>query len=169
MNQNYLRMKRNRGIIVMLSVAMLLMVGCRARPEPTVTRSETVTIREEARDTVVTIERDTAWLTLRIESNGEVVKELSRTDGERTAMRWRARDGDGATEVEIECASDSLEREITIRDKIIETLRAEREVVTVSRRRSWLETTMIVLGSMSVITVLSIMIYKVLELIRNRR
>lgn len=150
-------------------MVLMLMVGCKARPEPTVTRTETVTIREEVRDTVVTIERDTAWLTLRIERNGEEVNELSRRDGERTSMRWRARDGDGGTDIEIECASDSLEREIMIKDKIIETLREEREIVTVPRRRNWLETTMIVLGSMSVITVLSIVIYRVLDLIRRRR
>lgn len=148
-----------------------MLFGCKARPEPTITRTETVTVREELRDTIVKIESDTAYLTLRVDCDETSrVTEANRSDGVRTSMAWKVRnDGNGDRVIDIECKSDSLEREIAIRDTIIETLRQERQVVTVPRRRNWIETTMIIIGSVSVAFLFALIGYKLYKLIRLRR
>ena len=164
-----MRMNRAMMLTAMMLMVLISLIGCKSRPEPTITVTESTTVRNEVRDTTVLVESDTAWLTLYVDCPPERVSERAEQRGTRSSIEWKAkRTGSGST-IEIECKSDSLELEIELRDQIIEKLRTERETVQVPRRRTWIETTMIVLGSMSVITVLSIMIYKVVELIRSKR
>ena len=116
MNQNYLtmkmKMKMNRTVTLMATVLMVLisLIGCKSRPEPTVTVTESTTVRNEVRDTTVLVESDTAWLTLYVDCPPERVSERSAERGTRSSIEWKAkRTGSGST-IEIECKSDSHPR-----------------------------------------------------------
>ena len=164
-------MKMNRTVTLLATVLMVLisLIGCKSRPEPTLTVTESTTVRHEVRDTTVLVESDTAWLTLYVDCPPERVSERAAERGTRSSMSWKAtRTGSGST-IEIECKSDSLELEIELRDQIIEKLRTERETVQVARRRNWLETTMIMIGSVSLIGALSYVIIKIITQIKSKR
>ena len=161
----------NRTVTLLATVLMVLisLIGCKSRPEPTLTVTESTTVRNEVRDTTVLVESDTAWLTLYVDCPPERVSERAAERGMRSSIEWKAmKTGSGST-IEIECKSDSLELEIELRDQIIEKLRTERETVQVPRRRNWLETTMIMIGSVSLIGALSYLIIKIITLIKSKR
>lgn len=164
-------MKMNRTVTLIATVLMTLisLIGCKSRPEQTITVTESTTVRNEVRDTTVLVESDTAWLTLYVDCPPERVSERSAERGTRSSIGWKAtRTGTGST-IEIECNSDSLELEIELRDQIIEKLRTERETVQVPRRRNWFETTMILIGSVSLIGAVSYVIIKIITLIKRKR
>lgn len=161
----------NRTVTLLATVLMVLisLIGCKSRPEPTITVTESTTVRNEVRDTTVLVESDTAWLTLYVDCPPERVSERAAERGTRSSIEWKAtRAGTGST-IEIECKSDSLELEIELRDQIIEKMRTERETVQVARRRNWFETTMIVIGSVSLMGALSYVIIKIITLIKSKR
>ena len=156
-------------LTAMMLMVLISLIGCKSRPEPTLTVTESTTVRTELRDTVVQLESDTAWLTLYVDCPPERVSERSAERGTRSSIEWKAKSAGTGSMIEIECKSDSLELEIELRDQIIEKLRMERETVQVSRRRNWLETTMIMIGSVSLIGAVSYVIIKIINLIKRKR
>ena len=124
-------------IIAALSVAIYacLLPSCKT-PQPIVqTEVKEVIVEREVRDTIVTIEPDSASIKalLECDSAGNVlIKELEEVQGKNVSLALQLKNlkGKPAT-LAIDCKQDSLEKVIALKDETIKELSNNKQVETI--------------------------------------
>lgn len=162
-----------KGLMIAL-ITTIVFCSCnttRQLPPSTVER-EVVTIVEH--DTTIVTTPDTAIITalLRCSEDNRILLTRMQTDqGERTHADLRitkADDGVSAL-LTIECAADSLQQELTLRDKEIERLRETTNTILVPRDLAWWQTTLIITGAVSLIILSTAVVMSIIRYIKQRR
>ena len=129
-----------------------------------------VTVTE--RDTSIIVEHDEATLTalfLCDSTNKVLLNELHTKQGYRTNIDYNLSYNDNQEAVlNVDCNTDSLELEISIRDSLIQELTTLVKVVEVERSLNWYEKTMIRLGWALIALVVVIVGWKVAKLYIKR-
>lgn len=125
-----------RVIVAAICVALFLaMVSCKT-PQPIVqTEVKEVLIEREVRDTIVTIEPDSASIKalLECDSAGNVlIRELEELQGKNVSLALQLKNlkGKPAT-LSVDCKQDSLEKVIALKDETIKELSNNKQVETV--------------------------------------
>lgn len=119
---------------ICVAIAMLLVQGCRT-PQPIVqTEVKEVVIEREVRDTIVTIQPDSASIKalLECDSAGNVlIKELQEVQGKNVALQAQLKNTDKGTAIVINCKQDSLERVIQLQNEKISELSNNKQTETI--------------------------------------
>ena len=116
--------------IAALLVAFALLVSCKTQQAPPVLNNSQTTTHTEIvhiRDTIIKTEPDSASINALLECdslNNVLIRQLDVQAGEhiKPSINITPKE-DGTVGIEFDCKHDSLEHEIAVRDKIIETLR----------------------------------------------
>ena len=132
-----------RIVVAAICVAMLVwMVSCRT-PQPIVqTEVKEVVVEREVRDTIVTIQPDSASIKalLECDSAGNVlIRELEETQGKNIALELLLRGyknkpnehSKPITELLIDCKQDSLEKVVELQNEKIKELSSSKQIETV--------------------------------------
>jgi hypothetical protein len=120
---------------VIIAAMLVWMVSCKT-PQPIVqTEVKEVVVEREVRDTIVTIEPDSASIKalLECDSAGNVlIKELEEVQGKNVSLALALKNlkGKPAT-LAIDCKQDSLERVIALQNEKIQELSNNKQVETV--------------------------------------
>jgi hypothetical protein len=120
---------------VIIAAMLVWMVSCKT-PQPIVqTEVKEVVVEREVRDTIVTIEPDSASIKalLECDSAGNVlIKELEEVQGKNVSLALALKNlkGKPAT-LAIDCKQDSLEKVIALKDETIKELSNNKQVETV--------------------------------------
>lgn len=122
--------------IAAICVAMLvwMLQGCKT-PQPIVqTEVNEVVVEREIRDTIVTIQPDSASIKalLECDSAGNVlIKELQEAQGKNVKLQLSLEQASGNGVVMVDCKQDSLERVIALQNEKIQELSNNKQVETV--------------------------------------
>ena len=125
-----------RIIVAALLVALLVTIlpSCKT-PEPIVqTEFKEVVVEREVRDTIVTIQPDSASIKalLECDSAGNVlIRELQEAQGKNVKLQFSLEQASGNGVVTVECKQDSLERVIALQNEKIQELSNNKQVETV--------------------------------------
>ncbi len=129
-----------------------------------------VTVTE--RDTSIIVEHDEATLTALLlcdSTNKVLLNELHTKQGDRTNIDYNLSYNDNQEAVlNVDCNTDSLELEISIRDSLIQELTTLVKVVEVERSLNWYEKTMIRLGRALIVLFVGVVWWKVAKLYIKR-
>lgn len=123
-------------IVAAVLVAMLvwMLQGCRT-PQPIVqTEVKEVVVEREVRDTIVTIQPDSASIKalLECDSAGNVlIKELQEAQGKNVSLQAQLKNTNKGTALVIDCKQDSLEKVIAIQEEQIKELNSNKQVETI--------------------------------------
>jgi hypothetical protein len=132
------------GIVIVVAIA-ICMFGCKT-PQPIVqTEVKEVVVEREVRDTIVTIEPDSASIKalLECDSAGNVlIRELEETQGKNIALELLLRGykskpnepskpSNPITELLVDCKQDSLERVIALQNEKIRELTNNKQTETI--------------------------------------
>lgn len=138
---------------------------------PTVAEHETVTVT--VRDTTVTVKPDTAAIEALLkcsEDNRLLLLKLSESPGERVKANVQLTPiGDGTAKLYVECAADSLRKELQLRDREIERLRETTNTVLVPKQLSWLQVTLMAAGALSIMLIIALSVFAAVQAIRRSR
>lgn len=111
-----------------------LMTACKT-PQPIVqTEVKEVVIEREVRDTIVTIQPDSASIKalLECDSAGNVlIKELQEAQGKNVALQAQLKNTNKGTAIVIDCKQDSLERVIALQNEKISELNNNKQTETI--------------------------------------
>jgi hypothetical protein len=155
------------GKSVILLMSIFIFVGCKTIKyvpiEKEIERIVTVT----ERDTSIIVEHDEATLTALLlcdSTNKVLLNELHTKQGNRTNIDYNLSYNDNQEAVlNVDCNTDSLELEISIRDSLIQELTTLVKVVEVERSLNWYEKTMIRLGWCLIALIVGIVGWKVFK------
>ena len=136
--RGFAKLLRKSGVALILPI-VLFGQSCST---PKITTSETTTTNssEVIRDTTIVFPADSAWLRawLECDSLGNVLmRELIAKNGERSNVSAQLtpvpanKDGPKGALLDVQFACDSLRQEIQIRDKIIETIKSQKETIII--------------------------------------
>ena len=122
------------GIVIVIAIAICLF-GCKT-PQPIVqTEVKEVLIEREVRDTIVTIEPDSASIKalLECDSAGNVlIRELQEIQGKNVSLALALKNAKGKpATLSVDCKQDSLEQVIAMRDETIKELSNNKQVETI--------------------------------------
>ena len=119
---------------VVLTLMLLWMVSCKT-PQPIVqTEVKEVVIEREVRDTIVTIQPDSASIKalLECDSAGNVlIKELQEAQGKNVKLQAQLKNTSKGTAIVIDCKQDSLERVIALQNEKISELNNNKQTETI--------------------------------------
>ena len=125
-----------RAIVAAFCVAMpvWMLQSCRT-PQPIVqTEFKEVIVEREVRDTIVTIQPDSASIKalLECDSAGNVlVKELQEVQGKNVALQAKLKQTNKGTALVVDCKTDSLERVIALQNEKISELNNNKQTETI--------------------------------------
>lgn len=124
-----------RILVAAICVAMAAwMCSCKS-PQPIVqTEVKEVVVEREVRDTIVTIEPDSASIKalLECDSAGNVlIKELQEAQGKNVKLQLSLEQASGNGVVTVECKQDSLERVIALQNEKISELSNNKQTETI--------------------------------------
>ena len=125
-----------RIIVAALLVALLVTIlpSCKT-PEPIVqTEVKEVIVEREVRDTIVTIQPDSASIKalLECDSAGNVlIKELEEVQGKNVSLQAQLKNTNKGTAIVIDCKQDSLERVIALQNEKISELNNNKQTETI--------------------------------------
>ena len=123
-------------IVAAICVAMLvwMLQSCKT-PQPVVqTEVKEVVVEREVRDTIVTIQPDSASIKalLECDSAGNVlIKELQEAQGKNVKLQLSLEQASGNGVVTVECKQDSLERVIALQNEKISELSNNKQTETI--------------------------------------
>lgn len=123
-------------IVAAICVAMLvwMLQGCKT-PQPIVqTEVKEVVVEREVRDTIVTIQPDSASIKalLECDSAGNVlIRELQEAQGKNVKLQLSLQQASGNGVVTIDCKQDSLERVIALQNEKIQELSNNKQTETI--------------------------------------
>ena len=122
------------GIVIVIAIAICLF-GCKT-PQPIVqTEVKEVLIEREVRDTIVTIEPDSASIKalLECDSAGNVlIRELQEIQGKNVSLALALKNAKGKpATLSVDCKQDSLEQVIAMRDETIKELSNNKQTETI--------------------------------------
>lgn len=121
-------------IVVVLTAMALIVFGCRT-PQPIVqTEVKEVVVEREVRDTIVTIQPDSASIKalLECDSTGNVlIRELQEEQGKNVKLQLSLEQASGNGVVTVECKQDSLERVIALQNEKISELSNNKQTETI--------------------------------------
>ena len=160
-------------IALILTIALSSASCANKRQILTRTVSDTVIVTKTCRDTVLTIEPDSALVRAVIEcdSTGNVLmREIETERGKRIAAELKIKSqSDGTAVIDVECKEDSLRRQIAILEYRISKLKTIQDslVLYVDKPLTWWQKTKMQLGVYS--TILLIMIIFILAIMFFKR
>ena len=125
---------------------------------------KSITITE--RDTLIKVKKDQATLQALLSCdslNNVLVEQIKSTAGNRTNIDMSVNADSGGTQLFIDCNTDSLELEIILRDKLIEELQNNKEVIVAPAELSYYQQTMMRLGWCFVIICIGYILWKFIK------
>lgn len=121
-------------VAAIIAGMLLFFVGCKT-PQPIVqTEVKEVVVEREVRDTIVTIQPDSASIKalLECDSAGNVlIKELQEEQGKNVALQAQLKNTNKGTTIVIDCKQDSLERVIALQNEKISELSNNKQTETI--------------------------------------
>lgn len=119
---------------IAVCIMVWLLQSCKT-PQPIVqTEVKEVVVEREVRDTIVTIQPDSASIKalLECDSAGNVlIKELQEAQGKNVALQAQLKNTDKGTTIVIDCKQDSLERVIALQNEKISELNNNKQTETI--------------------------------------
>ena len=124
-----------RILVAAICVAMAVFVCSCKSPQPIVQMEvKEVVVEREVRDTIVTIQPDSASIKALLECNSAgnvLIKELQEAQGKNVALQAQLKNTSKGTAIVIDCKQDSLERVIALQNEKISELSNNKRTETI--------------------------------------